>query len=50
MENKEVNEWGQNEMENIEIKQITKLDGNALNVVTEWMYNWWGKEDGYLQV
>lgn len=37
-------------MENIEIKQITKLDDNALNTVTEWMYNWWGKEDGYLQV
>jgi len=33
-------------MENIEVKQIIKIDYNTLNIITEWMYNWWGKKDG----
>lgn len=33
-------------MENIEVKQIIEIDYNTLNIITEWMYNWWGKKDG----
>ena len=34
-------------MDNIEIKQITELDEDNLNIITTWMYNWWGIEEGY---
>lgn len=34
-------------MKNLEFKQITKIDNENLNIMTNWMYNWWGKEDGY---
>lgn len=37
-------------MNNVEVKKIVQTDDNTLNTITEWMYNWWGKEDGYLQV
>lgn len=32
-------------MSNIEIKQITKPDEKMLDIITEWMYNWWGVEE-----
>ena len=32
-------------MNNIEIKQITKIDNDTLDIITKWMYNLWGKED-----
>ena len=35
-------------MNNIEIKQITKIDDDTLDTITKWMYNWWGKEDWYV--
>lgn len=34
-------------MNNIEIKQITKIDDDTLATITKWMHNWWGREDGY---
>ena len=39
---------GEKIMNNIEIKQITKIDNDTLDIITKWMYNWWGKEDGYV--
>ena len=35
-------------MNNVEVKKIVQTDDNTLNTITEWMYNWWGKEDGYV--
>lgn len=32
-------------MEEVEIKKITKIDEDNLNKMTEWMYEWWGKEE-----
>ena len=32
-------------MNNIEIKQITKIDDDTLATITKWMHNWWGRED-----
>jgi len=34
---------------NIEIKKITNIDDSNLKIMTEWMYNWWGKEEGHTQ-
>lgn len=34
-------------MEKLEFKQIIELDSDNLNIITNWMYNWWGKDDGY---
>lgn len=32
---------------NLEIKQLINVDTETLNTITTWMYNWWGKDDGY---
>ncbi len=32
-------------MEEIKIKKITKIDENNLNKITEWMHEWWGKNE-----
>lgn len=32
---------------NLELKQLIDTDDNTLNIITTWMYNWWGKRDGY---
>lgn len=32
-------------MEEVEIKKITEIDEDNLNRMTEWMYEWWGKEE-----
>ncbi|MCI9434487.1 MAG: GNAT family N-acetyltransferase [Bacilli bacterium] len=31
----------------IEVKQLINVDINILNTITTWMYNWWGKDEGY---
>lgn len=31
----------------IELKQLIDIDEETLNKVSTWMYNWWGKKDGY---
>lgn len=31
---------------NLELKQLIDIDDNTLNIITTWMYNWWGKRDG----
>ena len=36
-------------MEEIEIKKIVEIDKNNLNKITEWMYEWWGKDERALQ-
>ena len=33
--------------DDLKIKQLIDIDEDALNVITTWMYNWWGKKDGY---
>lgn len=32
---------------NLELKQLTNIDDCTLNIITTWMYNWWGNRDGY---
>ena len=32
-------------MEQIEIKKITEINENNLNKITEWMYEWWEKDE-----
>ena len=32
---------------NLELKKLIDIDDNTLNTITTWMYNWWGKRDGY---
>lgn len=34
-----------NYMEEIEIKKITEINENNLNKITEWMYEWWEKNE-----
>ena len=34
-------------MDNFEFRQITQIDSENLDIMTKWMYNWWGKEEGY---
>ena len=31
----------------LELKQLVNVDKDILNTITTWMYNWWGKRDGY---
>ena len=31
----------------IECKQLIDIDEYILNILSTWMYNWWGKRDGY---
>ena len=31
----------------LELKQLVNVDEDILNTITTWMYNWWGKRDGY---
>lgn len=33
-------------MNNLEFRQITKIDDKNLNMMTNWMYNWWVKKKG----
>lgn len=32
---------------NLELKQIIDINDEILNIMTTWMYNWWGERDGY---
>jgi len=32
---------------NLEIKKIKNLSEDQLNLVTGWMYQWWGEQEGY---
>ena len=32
---------------NLEFKQLINIDEDTLNIISNWMYNWWGKNDGY---
>ena len=32
---------------NLKIKQLINIDEMTLNTISSWMYNWWGKKDGY---
>lgn len=32
---------------NLEINKITSLAEDQLNMVTQWMYQWWGENEGY---
>lgn len=34
-------------MDNLEFRQITEIDKDNLDIVTNWMYKWWGQEEGY---
>ena len=34
-------------MNNLEFRQIIEIDKQNLDIMTNWMYNWWGKENGY---
>lgn len=34
-------------MNNLEFKQIIEIDKQNLNIMTNWMYDWWGEEEGY---
>ena len=34
-------------MENLEVRKLVNIDNETLDKLTEWMYNWWGKRDGY---
>lgn len=29
-------------MDNIQFKQIAEIEDVNLNIMTNWMYNWWG--------
>lgn len=31
----------------IEVRQIIDVDDKTLNIMTTWMYNWWGEDEGY---
>lgn len=31
----------------LEVKQLININKDTLNTITTWMYNWWGKDDGY---
>lgn len=34
-------------MERIEFKKLVNDNEKVLDKTTNWMYNWWGKRDGY---
>lgn len=31
----------------VQIRKLTDIDDCTLRTITDWMYNWWGIEDGY---
>ncbi len=31
----------------LEIKQLININGDILNIISIWMYNWWGKSERY---
>lgn len=31
----------------LDIKQLINIDEKTLDYITKWMYDWWGKSDGY---
>lgn len=33
-------------MDLVEVKKITNIDSENFKIITDWMYNWWGKTDG----
>lgn len=33
--------------ENVEVRQIVELEDHEWNKVLNWMYEWWGREEGY---
>ncbi len=33
---------------NITIKQITNKNDSSLDIISKWLYEWWGKDEGYL--
>ena len=34
-------------MDTLEFRQIIEIDNNNLDIMTNWMYKWWGQEEGY---
>ena len=34
-------------MKNLEVRKLVNVDNETLDKISEWMYNWWGKRDGY---
>ena len=34
-------------MDNLKFRQIIEIDSDNLDIMTNWMYKWWGQEDGY---
>ena len=32
---------------NIQVKQLIDIDDETLDIMSNWMYNWWGKKNGY---
>ena len=32
-------------MDNLEFRQIIEIDNNNLDIMTNWMYKWWGQEE-----
>ena len=34
-------------MDNLEFRQIIEIDNNNLDIMTGWLYKWWGEEKGY---
>ena len=34
-------------MNNLEFKQIIEIDNYNLEIMTNWMYKWWGEEKNY---
>lgn len=32
---------------NIQVKQLIDVDDETLDIMSNWMYNWWGKNNGY---
>jgi RimJ/RimL family protein N-acetyltransferase len=33
----------------MEVRKIINVNNNDLNIIVNWMYNWWGKEDNYTE-
>ena len=32
---------------NTQVKKIVDIDEETLNIIINWMYNWWGQSNGY---
>lgn len=32
---------------NLEVQKVTKLNPENLNIISDWLYEWWGKTEGY---